>query len=309
MTTKMWSRAARLVCAVGSAAIALAAPAAGSAADAVPYSLQAGVLTGPQGGVLRLEVDAEAPAPAVETLKHVHVLVNGVMIRVLKDVAAPEGVAEIELGPVARGATVSAKVHVRDATSQGLVQLRRAAIARLRPDLVVAAVHAPPQTLSTRPVDVVADVSELNGDVGATATLTLMLGPTPLAEPKTVTVPKGGSVSSTFEGVKLETAMSAELTVLIDGAAPFETDATNNARTRTVEVTEHELVRSNVLVPGARRLRRAVQQPRLRPDHTRPAGDRLPDFEAKAKALQPQIVRIFYNDNWDEGAAQPGPGR
>ena len=63
------------------------------------------------------------------------------------------------------------------------------------------------------PIDVVADVSELNGDVGATATLTLMLGPTPLAEPKTVTVPKGGGISSTFEDVKLETAMSAELSV------------------------------------------------------------------------------------------------
>src|SRR6185436_7593904 len=91
-------------------------------------------------------------------------------------------------------------------------------------------------------------ISELNGDVGATATLTLMLGPTPLAEPKPVTIPKGGDISSTFEGVRLNTAMSAELTVLVDGAAPFETDATNNDRTRTVEVTENELVRSNVLV-------------------------------------------------------------
>ncbi len=36
--------------------------------------------------------------------------------------------------------------------------------------------------------------------------------------------------------------------MLIDEAVPFETDATNNSRSRTVEVTEHELVRSNVLV-------------------------------------------------------------
>ena len=40
------------------------------------------------------------------------------------------------------------------------------------------------------------------------ATLRLMLGPTPLAEPKTVTVPKGGSVSVQFPGVSLTTAMS-----------------------------------------------------------------------------------------------------
>ena len=41
--------------------------------------------------------------------------------------------------------------------------------------------------------------------------MTLMLGPTPVAAPKTVTVPADGSVSVTFEGVKLTTATSAEL--------------------------------------------------------------------------------------------------
>ncbi len=200
MTGTMWSRAARLACALGFAAVASAMPAVGSAATDVPYSLQVNALTGPQGGLLRIEVDAEAPASAVETLSVVHVSVNGPTIRVLRNVAAPGGVAEIELGPVARGATVSASVHVRSSSTGGLVLLRRAATARLRPDLVVAAVHAPPQTLTTRAIDVVADISELNGDVGAAATLRLMLGPTPVAEPKTVTVPKGGSVSVQFPG-------------------------------------------------------------------------------------------------------------
>ena len=48
----------------------------------------------------------------------------------------------------------------------------------------MAAVHAPPQTLSTRPIDVVADISELNLETGAKATVKLMLGPTPVAEPQ-----------------------------------------------------------------------------------------------------------------------------
>ena len=72
----------------------------------------------------------------------------------LTSVPAPNGVAEIELGPVGRGATVSAKLYVWDSTTKALVQLRRAAIALQRPDLVVAAVRAPPQTLVTRPIDV-----------------------------------------------------------------------------------------------------------------------------------------------------------
>src|SRR6185295_7749152 len=103
MTGTMWSRAARLACALGFAVAASAMPAVGSAANAVPYSLQVSALTGPQGGLLRIEVDAEAPASAVETLNVVHVSVNGPTIRVLRNVAAPGGVAEIELGPVARG--------------------------------------------------------------------------------------------------------------------------------------------------------------------------------------------------------------
>ena len=295
----MWSRVARLTFAVVPVALALVAPVAGSAADATPYSLQVGVLTGPQGGLLRLEVTPKAGAPAVESLKHVHVWLNGETIRVLHDVAAPGGVAEIKLGPVERGANVTVMVHVRNGTSAALIPLRRVAIALLRPDLVVAAVHAPPQTLTTRPVDVVADVSELNGDVGATATLTLMLGPTRLAEPRTVTVPKGGAISSTFADVKLETAMSAELSVRVDDAAPFETDATNNSRSSTVEVTEHELVRSNVLVQALGGYGAQFNNHVYAPITPWPAGTGYGDFEDKAKALQPHIVRIFYNDNWD----------
>ena len=174
-----------------------------------------------------------------------------------------------------------------------------AAIARLRPDLVVAAVHAPPQTLTTRAIDVVADISELNGDVGAAATLRLMLGPTPVAEPKTVTVPKGGSISVQFPGVSLTTAMSAELSVLIDEAVPFETDATNNSRSSTVEVTEHELVRSNVLVQALGGYGAQFNQHVYAPV-TNPPVATLPDFEAKVRALEPQLVRVFYNDDFEE---------
>ena len=126
-----------------------------------------------------------------------------------------------------------------------------------------------------------------------------MLGPTPLAEPKTVTVPKGGGISSTFENVKLETAISAELTVRVDDAAPFETDATNNAGSTTVEVTEHELVRSNVLVQALGGYGAQFNNHVYAPITPWPAGTGYGDFEDKAKALQPHIVRIFYNDNWD----------
>ena len=141
----------------------------------------------------------------------------------------------------------------------------------------------------------VADVSELNGDVGATASVRLMLGPTPLAEPKTVTVPKGGTVSVPFPGVSLTTAMAAELTVLIDGAVPFETDATNNSGSSTVEVTEHELVRSNVLVQALGGYGAQFNQHVYASVTPAPPGS-LPDLEAKVKALEPQLVRVFFHE-------------
>ena len=87
--------------------------------------------------------------------------------------------------------------------------------------------------------------------------------------------------------------------MLIDEAVPFETDATNNSRSSTVEVTEHELVRSNVLVQALGGYGAQFNQHVYAPV-TNPPVATLPDFEAKVKALEPQLVRIFYNDDFEE---------
>jgi hypothetical protein len=296
---KTWSRMARLLIAVACGAI-LAAPTPAGASGEPPFSLQLGVLTGPQGGDLRIQVVPDPGEAAVSVLRQVRVQVNGKLTRELKDVAAPGGIANVHLESVARNATVNVKVHFKSEDSHRLYEVRTETAARLRPDLVVTAVSAPPQTLSTRAVDVVADISELNTDNGATATVTLMLGPTPVAAPKTVTVPAGGDLAIPFVGVQLTTVSSAELTVVIDGADPFETDATNNVGTTTVEVTEHELVRTDVLVPSLGGYGLQFNNHVYAPITPWPAGTGYGDFEDKAKALQPHIVRIFYNDNWEE---------
>jgi hypothetical protein len=99
--------------------------------------------------------------------------------------------------------------------------------------------------------------------------------------------------------VKLETAMSAELTVLVDDAAPFETDATNNSGATMVEVTEHELVPSNVLVQALGGYGAQFNNHLYAPITPWPLDIGYADVEDKVKALEPQLVRIFYNDNWD----------
>jgi hypothetical protein len=264
--------------------------------------LELSALTGPKKA--DLYIDAPAGTAAFE---HVQVQIRAPAawdeqvnrIINLKDVAVADGIARIDLGELGRGATVTAEAHVREQNPARTAIHRGETIVKLRPDLVVAAVHAPPQTLSTRPIDVVADISELNLETGAKATVTLMLGPTPVAEPQSVTVPAGGSLSVPFKDVTLTTATSAELTAVIDGAAPFETDDANNSRTTKVEVTEHELVRSNVLVPSLGGYGVQFNNHVYAPITPWPAGTGYGDFEDKAKALQPHIVRIFYQDNWD----------
>ena len=275
------------------------------AADAKDV-LQLTALTGPNGGDVTITVPAAEGGGHVSRFEHVHVRLvaaagSDAPDRVVnrKDVAAQNGVGKLALGDVARGTKVEVQVHVRESNPPRTSIMRGDAIAKLRPDLVVAAVRADAQTLSTRAVDVVAEVSERNGDTGATATLRLMLGPTPLADPKTVTVAANGTSEVTFAGVKLETAMTAELTVRVENAAPFETDATNNTRNRTIEVTEHELVRSKVLVPTFGGYGAQFNQHVYAPITGAPP-ESLPAMERTAKELAPQLVRIFYNDRWEE---------
>lgn len=303
MTTNSQGMRQLLVAVCAAATFLASAPAAG-ADDEPAASVALTALTGPLGGDLIIS----APSGAT-VFEHVHVQMvaadgatttqAGNEILDAKDVDVVGGFAILHLGPLAPGTAVNAAVHVREQKPPRTVILRGSTIARLRPDLRVGAISAPPQTLSIRPVDVVADVEEINRQTGAKATLTLMLGPTPLAEPKSIAVPAGGSLSVTFEGVKLDTAMTAELTVLVDGASPFETDTMNNARRHTIEVTEHEVVRSNVLVGSLAGYGAQFNNHVYAPITPWPAGTPYTDFETKAKALQPHIVRVFYNDNWD----------
>ena len=283
-----------------------AAGAAGAADPPAAVALELSALTGPK----RADLYIKAPA-GTAAFEHVHVQIRAPegsdehanRIINLKDVAATDGVARIDLGEPGRGATISAEAHVRGQNPERTAIHRGETIVKLRPDLVVAAVHAPPQTLSTRPIDVVADISELNLETGAKATVRLMLGPTPVAEPQTVTVPAGGSFSLPFKDVKLTTATSAELTVVIDGAAPFETDEANNSRKTKVEVTEHELVRSNVLLDALGGFGAQFNQHVYASITPKPPGS-LPDLEAKVKALEPQLVRIFFHEIQERDADQ-----
>ena len=199
------------------------------------YKLDSTVLTGPAGADLTVRVASEVGCTAPSELKKLQVKTFAGDklddVRNLKDVALEAGAATIELGQLARGSSVESDALIHTDASNRTWQARTQTNALLRPDLIVSALRAPAQTLTVRPVDVETEIAELNGDVGATATVTLSWGPSVLGTQR-LDVPKGARVSVTFGAVALTAPAAADLTVRVTEVVPGETDATNNVAAR-----------------------------------------------------------------------------
>lgn len=304
----IWQRAALLAAALAAAvlaAVAFAAPAGAAESPVCPsstddaYAMELVALTGPQGADLALEVSAAPGCAEATALKKVQLKIyaaDGSLdeVRNLLDVPSPGGSADVGLGQLERGRLVEADVLVQTGSPPRTYVLRGEAITRLRPDLVVETVNAPAQTLTTRPVDVHADIAELNGDTGAAARVSLLWGPSLLGTAE-VAVPAGGRATITFPDVALTQAARLDLTVLVGEAVPGETDATNNDRAATVDVSELELARSRLLLPSLGGYGAQFNQ-HVYAALTSPPPGSLPDLEAKVKALEPQLVRIFFHE-------------
>jgi hypothetical protein len=297
--TSGWGRAVAslVVATMLSAAVTAAASRAAPGSTTGPYAITVGALTGPQGGTLTIGVETAQGFDAAEALAKVHVNetdqpdAEGMTF---KDVPLDHGVATLDLGPVERGTRLRVQAQIRGGTAARTYVLRDETTALLRPDLVVAAVHAPLQTLTTRPIDVQAEIAERNGDTGGTATATLLWGPSVLGT-TSVTVPAGGHSSVSFTGVSLTTPVPVELSVLVTDSSPAETSARNNDRSTSVDVTENELAASRLVLGSLGGY--GVQMNGHVYAGVLPAPPAsLPDLEAKVKELEPQLVRIFYSE-------------
>jgi hypothetical protein len=289
-----------LALATASAILAVGGTAASARAGATsasgPYSMTLTALTGPQGGSLAIAVVADPAFPAVETLAQVHVETSTADDGSLefKNVPVEHGIASVDLGQLDRGSLVGVQVLIRSSTPARTYVLRGETTALLRPDLVVTAIHAPMQTLTTRPIDVQAEIAEVNGDTAGTATATLLWGPSVLGT-TSLTVPAGSHVSVSFNGIALTSPTPVELSVLVSDVSPTETDATNNARNATVDVTENELAVSRLVLGSLGGY--GVQMNGHVFAGVLPAPPAsIPDLEAKVKGLEPQLVRIFYSE-------------
>jgi len=281
------------------------------------YTMTIGGLTDARGTDVELRFSAASGCAAVDSLQKVQLKTyasEGTLASVVNhndnQVKATEGVAVVSLDRVERGRRIEADVLVQTGTPARTYVLHGETTSRLRPDLVVKTVRVPQQTLATRPVDVSVEVAEVSGDTGATATISLASGVAAIAgvAPQAVKVPAKGSAWVTFPGVALTTAAEVDVTAVIDGdAAPAESDIENNALTTKVDVTNQELQRSRLVLDSLGgygfQFNQHVYAPITLNAISTPPPKTLPesaDLTATVKDLEPQLVRIFYNDNFEE---------
>lgn len=108
---------------------------------------------------------------------------------------------------------------------------------KLRPDLAALQLQAPAQERVGLPVNIVAVVSERNGDVGATGNCVLRVDGTQVDQANGVWVDAGGTVSCAFTHV-FDLAGTYQLQVEVGGVDPGDWDLANNAATATIEIIE-----------------------------------------------------------------------
>ncbi len=167
----------------------------------------------------------------------------------------------------------------------------------LPPDLVVTSIE-PKQALVGKPSTVTAVIAETNGDVGATARVSMSAVP---GATQTVDVAKNGKTTVTFPGIVFDDAVAVDVAVEISEAAPAETNPNNNTMLQRIEITKSQLARV-VLFPSLVGYGAQFDNHVYAPITPWPTNVPYADFENKVKALEPQVVRIFYNDNWDGNA-------
>jgi hypothetical protein len=270
------------------------------------YTLQLQALTGgPAGTRISLHVVAAPGLGVPQALTNVHVQAYGAAGRPTRTwnwaaVSAPDGMAaNLQIGAVPRHRRLVAEATVTAGTPAQTHVLSAATRTLLRPDLAVDEI-APEQTLVGQPTAIGAVISEQNGDVGATATVSLSAVP---GATEAVSVPPGGRVTVRFRPLTFASAVPIETTATVAGVVPSETSTANNIKTATVEVTGHQLPSPHrVLFPSLVGYGAQFGMHLYAPITPWPTAARNGDVEEKVKLLEPQLVRIFYNDNWDGNA-------
>jgi hypothetical protein len=135
-----------------------------------------------------------------------------------------------------QGVQIHGNVKSADGTATEVVQVEE--IVKLRPDLLVADISAPPQVLPNVSVTIRATIQERNGDVGARANCRLLVDGVESDRAEGIWVDAGGNVQCAF--VHTFTAYgNANVQVFVDTTDPADWDDANNSASKTVEVARN----------------------------------------------------------------------
>ena len=143
------------------------------------------------------------------------------------------GTASFRYAGLARGGALQVQGNVTEGRRTDVVTVTGAV--RRRPDLRVR-LEAPQQARPGSPVNLVATVSEGNGDVGARADCVLYVGGAEADRARGIWVDAGDAVTCSFTHV-FASAGAAQLRVEAENVSPGDFDSSNNAAEATVQVS------------------------------------------------------------------------
>ena len=112
-----------------------------------------------------------------------------------------------------------------------------------RPDVAVNSVTAPARVLAGTAMNVVATVSERNGDVGARANCMLSIDGSLIDQASGIWIDAGQTVSCAFQA-RLNALGKHNVTVYVTGIAPTDWDGSDNSASTSVEVLSPEVALS-----------------------------------------------------------------
>ena len=180
-------------------------------------------------------VNAGQAAPAIARMQVKQFTTTGALIRTLNHNDPPGGSSASYTYPgLARGAKLQVQANVREPRRTAVVTVD--GIIRLRPDLR-AALHAPEEVVAGAPVNLLATVTEGNGDLGARADCVLYVDGAEADRARGIWVDAGDAVTCAFTHT-FAAAGTPQLRVEVTDVQPGDFDPANNAATGTLRVVQ-----------------------------------------------------------------------
>ena len=226
--------------------------AAGGSAEARTYAsgadtaftLSAQALTAPTGTDVYATVrssDAAYPAPSIVKKVKVKGLRAGGStdgVSNYLDVPSPGGVATVSPPDLTRGEQLEVTALVQTPETVKTIVLNTETTVKLRPDLVVT-LSGPSRVVRKQPFAIEATVSEIAGDTGANAVVSLYDG-TDLLARAPVTVAAAGTTPVSFTSLRIAAVKTHELVARVSDAAPAESNTANDSGTASVVVAMYD---------------------------------------------------------------------